>query len=166
MLKRILLLFCFLSLSWSLTAAEIPEAYQEEVRIQETYAFNPNAIRSFVFSIFFLFDKHVPVEDFLRNLVDKDLKMVFPEKTLLSPEDFKAWYAGVGEAIQSNTHQVETLEVRVKPDGTYAVHVVVLWQAVNRKGEYIKFKADQNWLLVDDNGRLKIKEYLVKAAKN
>ncbi len=163
-MKRFLLLFTLFG-SLNVFAAEIPQTYLDEIRILEQRTFNENAVRSFVYNVYFLFDKHVPVDDFLRNLVEKDLNMKFPEAHLKSHADFQNWYKGVGDSIQSNTHTVESIKVKMNEDGTYGVHVIVLWQAVDRKGEYLKFKADQNWVLVEEDGRLKIRDYLVQEAK-
>jgi len=160
-----LLLVTFVLAGFPAFAAEPPQDYLEAVKIQEERTFNENAVLAFVYNIYSLFDKHVPVEDFTRNLVDKDLRMKFPEAELKSHADFQKWYKGVGDDIQSNTHTVQSVKVKMNDDGTFGVHVIVLWQAVNKKGEYLKFKADQNWTLVDDAGRLKIREYLVKEAK-
>ncbi|HNV72299.1 MAG TPA: hypothetical protein PKO06_21505 [Candidatus Ozemobacteraceae bacterium] len=163
-MKRFLLLIALFS-SLSAFAVEIPPDYLDEVNILQHRAFNANAVRAFVYNVYFLFDKHVPVEEFQQHLVDKDLNMKFPEAHLKSHVDFQNWYKGVGDSIQSNTHTVESIAVKMNEDGTFGVHVIVLWQAINKKGEYLKFKADQNWVLVEDNGRLKIRDYLVKEAK-
>jgi len=151
--------------SAALAAEPIPEPYREAVAQQNAHTFNRNALTAFVYNTFYQFDKHVPVEQFLHNLVDKDLNMQFPEATLKSHDEFKKWYAGIGENIKSNTHTVQSVEPRVSEDGKYSVHVIVFWQAETVKGEYLKFTADQQWTLVDDQGRLKIKDYIVKPAK-
>lgn len=112
-----------------------------------------------------MFDKHVPVDEFLRVLTDQGPNMRFPEATLSSHGEFKDWYADIGENIKSNTHTVESLDVKIGGNGLYRAHVIVLWQAENKKGEYLKFKADQRWTLIEEQGRLKIKDYVVKAAR-
>lgn len=163
-MKRFLLVL-FVLMTITNFAAEVPQAYLDAVKLQEDRAFNENAVLAFVYNTYYLFDKHVAVEDFLKNLADKDLLMKFPEAELKSHADFQKWYKGLGDNIQSNTHTVQSVMVKAKDDGTFGVHVIVLWQAQSKKGEYMKFKADQNWTVIDDNGRLKIREYLVKEAK-
>lgn len=149
----------------ALAAGPVPNAFREAVGIQQSNTFNRNAVTAFVYNTFYMFDKHVPADEFLGILTDKGLNMRFPEATLTSHEDFKRWYAGIGENIKSNTHAIQSVDVAVAGNGLYRAHVVVLWQAENKKGEYLKFKADQRWTLVEDQGRLKIKDYIVKAAR-
>lgn len=163
-MKRYLLVLFVLTIIPTF-AAEMPQAYLDGVKLQEDRTFNVNAVLSFVYNTYYMFDKHVAVEDFLKNLADKDLHMKFPEAELKSHDDFQKWYKGVGDAIQSNTHTVQSVQAKANDDGTFGVHVVVLWQAQDKKGQYLKFMADQNWTVIDDNGRLKIREYLVKEAK-
>ena len=166
MKRLLLLLFVLQALLVPPTfAADVPQAYLDAVKLQEDRTFNENAVLSFVYNTYYMFDKHVAVDDFLRNLSDKDLLMKFPEAELKNHADFQKWYKGVGDSIQSNTHTVQSVKVKMDDDGTFGVHVIVLWQAQSKKGDYMKFKADQNWTLIDDNGRLKIREYLVKEAK-
>ena len=162
----IVLVLVWCAVASAFAAAPVPDSYQNEVREQEAGAFNRNGVLAFVYKTFFMYDKHVPVEDFLQNLFDKDLSMQFPEATLTSHEDFRKWYAGIGENIKSNTHTVKSVEVDLLGSGTFKVHVVVLWQAESTKGEYLKFLADQSWIVQEDQGRLKIKDYVVKAAND
>lgn len=163
-MKRFLLVL-FVLTTFQAQGSNAPKAYLEDAKMQEDRAFNQNAVLAFVYNTYFLFDKHVPVEDFLKNLSEKGLNMKFPEAELKSFADFQKWYKGVGDTIQSNTHTVQSVNVKMNKDGTFNVHIIVLWQALNKKGEYLKFKADQTWVLIEDAGRLKIRDYLVKEAK-
>lgn len=148
------------------TGAEaIPQEYKTAVDMQNKQVFNQNAVASFVYNTFFMFDKHAPAEQFLNNLVEKNLNMKFPEATLKSHQDFKKWYAGIGENIKSNTHTVQSIDVKVNADSTYTARVIVLWQAESKKGEFLMFKADQKWTVIAEQGRLKIKDYVVSEAK-
>lgn len=149
----------------ALAADAIPKSYRQAVNAQASNTFNRNAVTGFVYNTFYMFDKHVPVDEFLRILVDQGLNMRFPEAALNSHEEFKNWYAGIGDDIESNTHTIQSVDVNVAGNSIYRVHVVVLWQAETKKGQYLKFKADQRWTLIEDQGRLKIKDYIVKAAR-
>ena len=142
-----------------------PPAYREAVQRQRTDRFNENDIISFVYRIYAMYDRHVPVERFLPLLASKNLDMRFPETTLHSHADFKRWYAGIGKAIASNTHTLETVKVSVLGGGRYRADIVGVWQAESRKGEYIVFKFHQQWSLVDGPGKQPlIQAYLVEAA--
>ena len=142
-----------------------PAAYTEAVQRQLNNRFNENDIISFVYQLYAIYDRHVPVERFLPLLASKNLDMRFPETTLRSHADFKRWYAGIGKAIASNTHTLETVKVSVFGGGRYLADIVGVWQAESRKGEYIVFKFHQRWSLVDGPGKQPlIQAYLVEAA--
>ena len=142
-----------------------PAVYQEAVRRQRENRFNENEVISFVYQVYAMYDRHVPVERFLPLLASKNLEMRFPETTLRSHADFKKWYAGIGRDIASNTHTIESVQVTIPGGGRYQADIVGVWQAETRKGEYLVFKFRQRWRLVDGPGRQPIiQTYLVEAA--
>lgn len=142
-----------------------PAVYQDAVQRQLSNKFNENDIISFVYQVYAMYDRHVPVERFLPFLAPKDLKMRFPETTLRSHADFKRWYAGIGKSILSNTHTLDSVKVNVLGGGRYEADIVGVWQAESKMGEYIVFKFRQRWSLVNGPGRQPlIQAYLVEAA--
>jgi hypothetical protein len=142
-----------------------PAVYQEAVRRQRENRFNENEVISFVYQVYAMYDRHVPVERFLPLLASKNLEMRFPETTLRSHADFKRWYAGIGRDIASNTHTIESVQVTIPGGGRYQADIVGVWQAETRKGEYLVFKFRQRWRLVDGPGRQPIiQTYMVEAA--
>jgi hypothetical protein len=142
-----------------------PAAYTDSVQRQRSNRFNENDIISFVYQVYALYDRHVPVERFLPLLAPRNLEMRFPETTLRSQADFKRWYAGIGKTIASNTHSLESVKVSILGGGRYQADIVGLWQAETRKGEYITFKFRQRWGLVDGpGGQPMIQTYLVEPA--
>lgn len=142
-----------------------PAVYQEAVRRQRENRFNENELISFVYQVYAMYDRHVPVERFLPLLASKSLEMRFPETTLRSHADFKRWYAGIGRDIASNTHTLENVQVTLPGGGRYQADIVGVWQAETRKGEYLVFKFRQRWRLVDGPGRQPIiQTYIVEAA--
>src|SRR5512143_1490960 len=66
-----------------------PAAYKEAVQRQLNSKFNENDIISFVYQVYAMYDRHVPVERFLPFLSARNLEMRFPETTLRSQADFK-----------------------------------------------------------------------------
>jgi hypothetical protein len=162
--KFVTAVFCVSIATVALGTEPVPLEYKTAIDLQNNHLFNQNAVTSFVYNTFYMFDKHVPVEQLLKNLVEENLNMQFPEATLKSKEDFKRWYAGIGENIKSNTHKVQSVDVNINANNTYSARVIVLWQAESKKGEFLKFKVEQKWTLVAEQGRLKIKEYLVSKA--
>jgi hypothetical protein len=144
---------------------QLSAAYKEAVQRQLHNKFNENEIISFVYQVYAMYDRHVPVERFLPILAPTNLEMRFPETTLRSHADFKRWYAGIGKTIASNTHTIESVKVSVLGGGRYQADIVGLWQAESKKGEYIAFKFRQQWTLVDGPGKQpRIQTYRVEAA--
>ena len=143
-----------------------PAAYKEAVQRQLNNKFNKNEIVSFVYQVYAMYDRHVPVKRFLPFLLPKHLEMRFPETILRSHADFKRWYAGIGKTIASNTHTLESVKVSVLGGGRYQADIVGFWQAESKKGEYVVFKFRQRWGLVDGPGKQpRIQTYLVEAAE-
>jgi hypothetical protein len=167
MKRRYLVLMLLSIVIGGLAHSESPPAvYQEAVRRQQENKFNENEIISFVYQVYAMYDRHVPVERFLPLLASKNLEMRFPETTLRSHADFKRWYAGIGRDIASNTHTLESVQVSIPGGGRYQADIVGVWQAETRKGEYLVFRFRQRWRLVDGPGRQPlIQNYLVEAAK-
>jgi len=142
-----------------------PAVYKEAVQRQLNNRLNENEIISFVYQVYAMYDRHVPVERFLPFLASKNLEMRFPETTLRSHVDFKLWYAGIGKTITSNIHTLESVKASVLGGGRYQADIVGLWQAESKKGEFIVFKFRQRWILVDGpNKQPLIQTYLVEAA--
>ena len=90
-----------------------------------------NEIRSFVYRIFGLFDKHVPVEEILQYLVDDPLEMEFPGAPIRSAQEFRHWYANVELACEWNVHNIEKIDVTLGGHGRYEVAVSLRWQALS-----------------------------------
>lgn len=131
-------------------AADAPPGYMATVRLQQENKFSENAIKSFVYHVFALYDKHADVGRFLPLIADKDLEMKFPDALLGSHQDFERWYAGIGQNIRSNTHSVERMSVQFHANGKYQVDLIVLWQAITKENRFVSFRAHQLWTL--DNG--------------
>ena len=142
-----------------------PAGYTEAAQRQRNNKFNENEIIGFVYQVYAMYDRHVPVERFLPFLAPKGLEMRFPETTLRSHADFKRWYAGIGKTIASNTHTLESVKGTVLGGGRYQAEIVGVWQAESKKGEYIVFRFRQRWNLVDGPGKQPlIQTYVVEAA--
>ena len=124
---------------------------------------NVNEVKTFIYSWFALLDRQVS-EISLSKFLDKDnLTMEFPEMTVNNLDDFSTWYLGVQEAIKSNTHDVQEVEVTPQDNGEFDVRVKVNWLAQTREGEAINQDYQQQWkIITDPNRRLLIQEYLVE----
>ena len=122
-----------------------------------------NEIKSFVYRIFGLFDKHVAVEEILQYLVDDPLEMDFPGAPIRSAQEFRNWYANVAQNCQWNVHNIEKIDVTLGGHGRYEVAVSLRWQALSRgKDQVDVFRVQQEWGLVEGNSGPKIARYIVK----
>ncbi len=163
--RNVLLMLLFLTIAGPSYAESPPAAYREAVQRQISNKFNENEIISFVYQVYAMYDRHVPVERFLSLLASGNLEMRFPETTLRSHADFKRWYAGIGKTIASNTHALESVKVQVLGGGRYQADIVGVWQAEATTGEFIVFRFRQRWSLLDGpNKQPLIQTYLVEAA--
>lgn len=122
-------------------------------------------LAGFVQEWFDRMSRHDPVEEMLPFVADAGLEMVFPEATLRGHDDFRVWYAGVGEAFADQSHVVE--RVAGRPEGAgVAVDVTVVWTAKSAvDGTVSSFRVRQEWRLAypsgADSGRPVIVGYLV-----
>lgn len=104
-------------------------------------------IDSFVRTWFQGLNEHIDVERMLPLVADDGLEMVFPEQTLRSHADFRAWYAAVGHAFTDQDHDVEAVTSRAQEDGT-TLDVTVVWRAVQTAdGASLAMRAQQTWFL-------------------
>ena len=124
---------------------------------------NINEVKSFVYSWFALLD-HQGAEISLLKFLDRDnLTMQFPEMTVNNQDDFRKWYLGVQEAIETNTHNIQQLEVMPKENGEFNIKARVNWQAQTREGEAVAQDYQQQWKVVtDEKNHLLIQDYLVE----
>ena len=130
-----------------------PREYSMEVDRKKTHRFNENDIKSFVYHVFALYDRHPEdVNQFLAFLADHELEMRFPgEEPVSSHPQFQAWYAKIGEKIESNLHRVERINVSCLENGKYGVELMVLWQAQTRQGGFQETRFHQVWTLEDNS---------------
>jgi hypothetical protein len=130
-----------------------PTEYSMAVDRQKTHRFNENDIKSFVYHVFALFDKHPEdVNQFLTFLADHGLEMRFPgEEPVSSHQQFKAWYAKIGKKIESNLHRAEQINVSLLENGNYQVELMVLWQAQAKQGGFQETRFNQVWTLEDNS---------------
>lgn len=141
------------------------ELTQTESQAASTVA-NVNEVKTFIYSWFALLDRQVSIISLLKFLDRDNLTMEFPEMTVDNPDDFSKWYLGVQEAVRSNTHDVQQVEVTPKGNGEFDIVVEVNWQAQTLDGEAINRAYQQQWKVVTDrNRRLLIQEYLVEEVK-
>lgn len=143
-----------------------PASYLQNIKVLQENKYGENEIKSFVYQVFSLFDRHVEVSNLLLLFADENLYMKVPEGEIDSHRGFETWYAGIGTRYQSNTHTLERIDVQIPSKGDYRVDLIVLWQAVDRQGKFISFRAHQQWKIVDGGGYWpRITSYVVEPAK-
>lgn len=142
-----------------------PAAYLQSIKTLQENKYGENEIKSFVYQVFSLFDRHAEISQLLL-LFAEDVNMVVPEGKITSHQEFEKWYKDIGARYQSNTHIVERLEVQIPAKGDYRVDLTVQWQAMGIDGKYTSFKARQQWKIVDGGGYWpRIVSYVVEPAR-
>jgi len=133
---------------------------------EPTYAPNENDIKSFVYRWFSWLDHQVADFLLLYHLSKDDLVMKLPETVIRNHSDFKIWYQGVKETIQSNNYEVGEIKVTQLPKGRYKADLTVRWKAKTYKGASLDVKFKESWILSPEgSGRLNINRYIVKKTK-
>ncbi len=124
-------------------------------------------VNELVYTWYKKLDVHAPVEEVVPLLVSKDLKMVFPESTLTTMDEFKDWYKTVTNLFFDEIHNMKMLNIDIDGDNC-TVKLVVNWQAKiwnkpDAKSKWLGFDAIQTWIVVKDekSGKAVIKEYIV-----
>lgn len=138
-----------------------------ERRKTKTHRFNENDIKSFVYNVFALYDKHPEdVNQFLTFLADQNLEMRFPDRTVNSHADFRNFYTWVKNNIDTNLHRLERIDVEFLEKGKYKVDLIVLWQAEPTRGGFEETRFHQVWMLDSSSQRRwpRILSYVVEAA--
>jgi hypothetical protein len=109
--------------------------------------FTQEEIKTFVQKWFDLLSIHVAVERLLPMIAPENLEMVFPERTLQSYDDFRDWYALVGQNVTDQEHILQELNSQDTEDGV-EINLKVVWKAVQTSdGSHLAFLATQFWLL-------------------
>jgi len=124
-------------------------------------------IRSLVDEWYALLDRHVPLNEVLRLLVDEDLEMRFPETTAHGYSGFSKWYDSVANRFFDEQHTVLDVNATIR-DADALVQVRVNWQAriwnpPEPDSQWLGFDSHQTWVVVaaDEGSRAKIKTYIV-----
>ena len=149
----------------TVTSTTPPTSYLQAVKILQENKYGENEIKSFVYQVFSLFDRHAEISQLLL-LFAEDLNMVVPEAKITSHQEFEKWYKDIGVRYQSNTHTVERIDVQIPAKGDYRVDLTVQWQAMGIDGKYTSFKSRQQWRIVDGGGYWpRIVSYIVEPVR-
>jgi len=103
-------------------------------------------------------DEHVPTDEIVPMVAERDLEFHLPEKVLRSRDDFRRWYAGGGDLPGVVNIFFDEQHVLSRVDASWLgdrarVVVVVNWQAHRWKppaprSQWIGFDAYQTWEMV------------------
>ena len=122
---------------------------------------NVNEVKIFIYSWFALLDRQVSEISLFKFLDFDNLTMQVPEATIGDRQDFSDWYLELQRDIETNTYDVEQLEVTPTGEGEFDVRLRVNWQAQTRDGETVERTYQQQWkIITDERRRLLIQEYL------
>ena len=112
-------------------------------------------------------DTHEPTPTLVAMLDTADLRMVFPEATLMGVESFVGWYEGVIRIFFDEVHSVQSVTVNALRGDEADITVAVRWEASRwnppaAKSDRIRLIAYQTWTVrFDAAGQPKIKTYTV-----
>lgn len=132
-----------------------------------TQALTEAEVKQFVDDWYHCLDVHSPVAEILPLVATDGLKMVFPEATLTTVEDFKGWYHAVTHRFFDEIHTMKELNIRVngaEADITLVVNwQAKIWDAPAPKSTWLGFDAYQTWQVHRDpaTGRVVINLYVV-----
>ncbi len=129
-----------------------PATYLQSIKLLQENKYGENELKSFVYQVFSLFDRHAEVNNLLLLFANEDLSMKVPEGRIDSHQDFEKWYAGIGANYQSNVHKIEQISVQIPAKGDYRVNCIVLWQALDRNGKFTSLRTRQQWQIIDGGG--------------
>ena len=85
-----------------------PASYLQTIKTLQENKYGENEIKSFVYQVFSLFDRHAEISQLLL-LFAEDINMVVPEGKITSHQEFEKWYRDIGLRYQSNAHQIERI---------------------------------------------------------
>lgn len=121
-----------------------------------------------VYNMYNLLDLHAPVEELVQLLSHDDIEFKFPEATLTTIDEFKAWYKIVVNKFFDEKHVLRMLNFDIC-DNSATVNLVVNWQAKtwnapDAKSKWLGFNARQTWVVIRDEKTQKavISRYIVK----
>ncbi len=118
-------------------------------------------------------DEHVPADDVISMVAERDLEFHLPETVLRTTDDFRRWYSGGGglpgviNVFFDETHALSQVDSSWS-DERALVKVVVNWQARRwtppaPRSQWVGFDVYQAWEMVRSisTGRPVITRYLV-----
>lgn len=112
-----------------------------------------------------LLDIHAPLNTFKPLLTD-EVKLTFPEATVLGFEGYTGWYEKVINIFFDEFHTLKVADIIEQDGNSCTVHVVVNWKASvwsppQATSTRLMMNADQTWKLSKVDGSLKVSEYIV-----
>ncbi|MGH3170853.1 MAG: hypothetical protein ACRDN0_33905 [Trebonia sp.] len=124
-------------------------------------------IRSLADEWYTALDRHVPLSDVTKYLIDDGLEMRFPEATARGHSGFADWYHNVTNRFFDEKHVITKVDGSVTGDEA-EVSVLVHWEAhiwdpPSASSAWLGFDADQTWIVVkgEADAAPKIKTYIV-----
>ena len=151
----------------AVTDANAPPAdYVKAINNMRENKYNENEIKSFVYQVFSMFDRHVSFNQLEDFFSEKDLISRLPEDRPNVQQPLEEWYVGMGAKYQSNVYTVEQLSVTIPGKNDYRVDLVVQWQALGKDGKFISQRFHEKWDIVDSGGYWpKIVRFIIEPAR-
>jgi quinol monooxygenase YgiN len=108
---------------------------------------NESGTRDFVTEWYNKLSDRVAVEELLPMLAQIGLDMRFPGVVIRNAEQFRNWYAKVGEQFEEQEHILESLS-QMPNDNGLTLFVTVVWKAKQKAdGDRLAMRANQTWTI-------------------
>lgn len=124
-------------------------------------------ICGFVLTWFDRLSNRAAVEELLSMVAADGFTMQFPEATLTNEDEFRKWYAEVGDQFRDQSHTLVALEsVPFDAENTIGIDLVVMWKATKIPGgDRLTCRAEQTWRLCQSftTGEPQILTYQVRS---
>jgi hypothetical protein len=124
-------------------------------------------VQQFIQQWFHKLDIHVPVDEFLAMIADKDIEIRFPEVTATNKDELIKWYQRVTHTFFDEIHETKELAITITGDSA-TVKITTQWQESSwnppaPKSDRSTFLARQTWSVKrsDKTGQPVIVRYIV-----
>lgn len=119
------------------------------------HKFTKNDIKSFVYKVFSMYERATCENEYLsaeafHNIVAKDIYVDFPDYKIRSRDEFKEWHKWIHSLINSDDHEIESINVQYLENGKYQAQFFVRWRADFKDGRFTDLRVEQLWIMREE----------------
>ena len=129
--------------------------YQNLMAAFRSHKFTKNDIKSFVHKVFSMYERatcdneHLDAEAF-HDLVADDVYVDFPDYKVRSREEFKQWHRWIHSLLNSDDHEIDSINVEYLANGKYQAQFYVRWRGDFKDGRYTDLRVEQLWVMREE----------------